>query len=637
MSRDPNDLVELLRAGRANIWLERLLRGLDARLGGVLELPEPTREAARTGCWLPADVIPIVGALPGGGGALGVIRLGRSEHTLSSPELNLERGAGRPGDSSAAARDGTALVSDMMAELLPNASRPLPELSVGRASTGDSVALPSAVGALLQLFKVPWPDDLIVTGGIDIESGRFTAVPAETLPGKLAALKSWGFTRIGLVSSCDDAFENLSGSLEGVRIERMPADPAELPAALAGLEGIELREADVARALALFDLRVGRAGPHLLDRVLETTAVFVDHGSPLVRHLAHDMRSRALLHAGRSDEARTELEHADRLHGQGDLPDGRLRDVLRYQQGAHRSVVHLDLGAWSDDHPAHLAVDDLISELDGRWGTQHERLMRIFLANTRARRMEYLGRLEGNSARYDRAWSDLVADRDRWTELLEDFATGELHLQDTSRARIENQLIDVAASRVVSGLDLPADWRVIIEEITDHPSPVLVDESNLPTFEFHFDDGSRCFIGGDGFDAVARLRRHRALGMESLPPELEILRGSTRVSLGSGAPGFVPHPWFIWFEQAALLALEQGTPLPLPDRDESSGFPRGWSHLIDPGSGIMNILGLRSRVVFETLGFKLPTVPEHPCTGSLAALHRELASRPSEVLTRVPY
>ena len=281
-------------------------------------------------------------------------------------------------------------------------------------------------------------------------------------------------------------------------------------------------------------------------------------------------------------------------------------------------------------------VDDLINELDGRWGTQHERLMRIFLANTRARRMNTSVVSMGiplATTEHGRIWSPTVIVDGAPRGLCD----SELHLHDTSRARIENQLIDVAASRVVSGLDLPGEWRVIIEDITDHPSPVLVDESNLPTFEFHFDDGSRCFIGGDGFDAVARLRRHRALGTESLPPELEILRGSTRVSLGSGAPGFVAHPWFIWFEQAALLALEQGTPLPLPDRDESSGLPLGWSHLMNPGSGIMNILALRSRVVFETLGFEMPPAPEHAGTGSLAALHRDLASRPSEVLTRAPY
>jgi hypothetical protein len=637
LSRDPNDLVELLRAGRANIWLERLLRGLDARLGGVLELPAPTREAARTGCWLPADVVPIVGALPGGEGALGIVRLNRSEHALSSPELNLEQRTGRSGDSSLAARDGVALVTNMLAELLPNAPRPLPELSVGRASTGDSVALPSGVGALLQLFGVPWPEDLIVTGGIDLESGCFTAVPSETLPGKLAALKSWGFTRIGLVSTGMAAVESLSSSLDGVRVESLPSDPAELPAALAGLEGIELREADVARALALFDLRVGRAGPHLLDRVLETTAVFVEHGSPLVRHLAHDMRSRALLHAGRSDEARTELEHADRLHGQGDLPDGRLRDVLRYQQGAHRSVVHLDLGDWSDDHPAHQAVDVLISELDGRWDTRHERLMRIFLANTRARRMEYLGRLDSEASRFDRAWSDLIVDRDRWTELLEDYAIGELHLRDTSRARIENQLVDIAASRVACGLELPADWLVILEEVALHSSPVLVDEAVASIFWFHFDDGSKVPVGGDGFNALARLRRHRALGAEVLPPELKALQGSSRLSLGAGAPGFVPHPWFVWFEQAALLAREHGSSIPLPDRDETSGYPLGWAHLKDPGTGIMGILALRSRLVLESLGFKLPRAAEYVGTASLAVLHEDLASRPGEVWIRAPY
>ena len=634
LSRDPLELVELLRAGRATIWLEQLLRGLDERLGGRLDLPEPTREAARTGCWLPPDVVPIVGALPDGRGALGIIRLKRSEHALGSPEQPLARRTGRTGDSSVAARDGVTLVTDPMTELLPNAPRPLPELSVGQASTGDSVALPAGVGALLQLFGVPWPADLIVTGGVDLESGRFTAVPAETLPGKLAALKSWGFTRLGLI---DAALENHSEALDGVRVEYLPADPAALPAALAGLQGVELREADVARALALFDLRIGRAGPQLLDQVLETTAVFVEHGSPLVRHLAHDMRSRALLHAGRSDEASEALAHADRLHGQGDLPDGRLRDVLRYQQSAHRSVVHLDLGDWSDDHPAHQAVDTLIDELDGRWDTRHERLMRIFLANTRSRRMEFRGRLDSNATLFDRAWSDLVADRDRWTELLEDYAIGELHLRDTSRARIENQLIDIASSRVACGLALPEDWRSLVEASADHASPVLVDHSSPAVFEFHFKDDSKVLIGGDGFNALARLRRHRALGPAAPPPELEALRGSIRSTLAPESPGFVPHPWFVWFEQAALIARDHGISIPLPDRDDATGYPIGWDHLVHPGTGIMSILALRSRRVLESLDLELPVERPFAGSGSLALLHRDLASRPDEVWARAPY
>ena len=73
--------------------------------------------------------------------------------------------------------------------------------------------------------------------------------------------------------------------------------------------------------------------------------------------------------------------------------------------------------------------------------------MRIFLANTRARRHEYLGRLQGDVSRFERAWDDLTRDRDDWTELLDVFAREELRRLDTSRVRIENQLTDVAFSR----------------------------------------------------------------------------------------------------------------------------------------------------------------------------------------------
>ena len=477
---------------------------------------------------------------------------------------------------------------------------------------------------------VEWPDDVVASGGVDVCRGVFVPVAADTLASKAAAARIWGFRRIILV-------EEASGGggvreIGGLQVEWVPSDPAALAVAIARLDGVDLDEENVARALTIFDLRVGRAGAHMLDRVLETTGPFIEGSSPLVCHVALDMRSRAFLHAGRTSEAHSALEAADALRGQGDLPDGRLRDVLRYQQPAHRSIVHLDLGEWSDDHPVHRRVDELIAELDEGWPTKHERLMRLFLANTRARRNEYLGRLHGDVSRFERSWEDLHHFHDDWDDLLERFARRELRLPDTSRARIENQVIDVAWSRAACCGELPESWRSSIESSTERVSPIFDDASDA-VFEFKLASGSSCCVGGSGFDAVARLKSHLALEMEGVPPELEALREADTCVV-HGVPGY---PWFQWLELAAMIAQGDDFTLALPGHDDPDGFERVWRFVLGNPDGIRRIIALRTFAVLGSLDRPVPE-PDPPGEGTaLRVLFDELASDPSSILRRAPY
>ena len=613
--------------------MERIVRGLDERIEGGLDLPRPTRDQA-TSDWLPADMVPIVGALPGDDGALGALRFVASDERIGAAGAIDALSESVGSDPDAAAHAGVSLVCTMMAELLPNAPRPRPEFLVGRRGAGDSVALAAGVGTLLRFFGVPWPADLVVTGGIDTKTGRFTPVPRDTLPGKVSALRAWGFKRLGVVAHDDDA--DLPDAIDGVELVRFPADPNELPAFLATLAGVALDDADVARALALFDLRVGRAGPHMLEHVFEVSAPFLEHGSPLVRHLVLDMRSRALLHAGRSEESRVTLEAADALRGEGYLPDGRLRDVLRYQQSAHRSVVQLDVGIWSDEDPVHQRVDRLIEELDDRWNTRHESLMRIFLANTRARRHEYLGRLHGDETRLQMAWDDLSRDHDRWEDLIVRYAGNVLRLRDTTRERIENQLVDVAASRVAVIGTLPGAWRSVLLAIPDRSAACVGVSSEASVLEFRDDAGSSTFVGGSGFNALAGLRRHLALEEDGVPAHLEPLLACTSCELTNEAEK-LRYPWFVWFEQLALLAQRLGRVLPMPAPRPGTVAPAGWEHLDQPEQGIESILALRSRWVLRELGVALPELQDPPSGTSLRVLHDLLLERPDALHVRTPY
>lgn len=628
LSRDPFELAELVRSGKARLWLERLVRALDVRLSGALRLPEEGRASADAR-WLPRDIIPIVGAFPDQSGALGVLKMRSSKESLCS--ISGRAGEVARGDEPLlAAQAGAALACNTMIELLPDVPRPMVELQVGHSAAGDSIALPAAIGALLHLFGLGWPADVIASGGVDVDRGVFVPVAASTIESKAATACAWGFRRIILVEEASAGSDHRQ--IGALQVERVPNDPAELAVAIARLEGVDLDEEDVARALTVFDLRVGRAGAHMLDRVLETTEPFIEGSSPLVRHVSLDMRSRAYLHAGRTAEAHAALDAADALRGQGDLPDGRLRDVLRYQQPAHRSIVHLDLGEWSDDHPAHRKVDELIADLDSGWSTKHERLMRLFLANTRARRNEYLGRLHGDVSRFERAWEDLHHFHCDWDELLERFARRELRLPDTSRARIENQVIDVAWSRVASCGDLPDPWRSSLESSIEHASP-LVEFASDAIFEFKLPSGSSCFVGGSGFDAIARLKKHLALEHDGVPTELEPLRNATSC-LVLEVPGF---PWFHWLELAAMIARRDGFTLSLPENDDADSFEHTWRFVLGNPNGIGRIIALRTFAILGSLDRSIPA-PDPPEQGTaLRDLFDELAKDPGSIIPRAPY
>ena len=610
--------------GRSRHWLEGILRGLADRVDG-LTLPPSTRDVPPR--WLPTDLIPLVGAHDERRGALAILRIKDGTDSLSEPDPVIEEDG-----PAAAASAGIRFACESYAELMPDSPRPEVELDVRHAAAGDSVALPAAMGALLRLFGCPWPHDLVATGGIDVHAGRFLPVPRSTLTGKARAARAWGYRRLAVI----DPDGTLPTEIEGLKVCVLPDDPARLGLALVSLSGVEPGEAVLARALTVFDQRVGVRGTAALDAILQATEPFIASESSIVSHVAHDIRSRAHLHAGRSRDAERELHLADDRLGRGWHPDGRLRDVLRYQRPAHRAVVTLDLGEWGDDHPVHRRVDALIDSLDDLWTTRHERLMRIFLANTRARRHEYLGRLHGDVSRFERAWSDLIRDRDHWDELLEKFAKDELRRVDTSRARIENQLTDVAFSRFQLEGDLPESWLVLMDEI--HSNAIARSTaSNNDTDAVHgafrctFDDGECMTVGGDPFDAIALLKRELiSLPVNRLPFTTDLLTRATLTPLR-----VLEYPWFHWFELLARAAREEGHSFTRPV--DSSERDLIWRFVFDDPQGIGSLIALRSSRIL--MDFEVDSGPVRPPRREtpLFELHEELLSRPEELFRRVPY
>ncbi|MEE2681135.1 MAG: hypothetical protein VX641_02060 [Planctomycetota bacterium] len=626
LSHDPAALVALVEHGKARLWLEALLRAADRRLGGTLSLPKSVRNVAP--CWLPGNVIPVVGARSQSEGVIGTLHFAPATDSIATTHAHAVEPGGVVMDSAEVIVVAASLALESLVEFTPEATVPHIRADIAGCPAGDSMALPAAMAAILHTFGCPWPEDLVASGGLSSDLRSFVPVPLDSLEAKARAARNWGYRRIVLIEDPNDS----RTAIEGLEVVRFPKEAGALPLAIASLDEVDLEEEHIARALAVFDLRIGRAGPQVHDRVLAVTASMMQLESPIVRHIAEDMRSRIHLHAGRTTQSRESLARADSLRGQGPMPDGRLRDVLRYQQPAHRSVVHIDLGEWEDELPAHRGVDHLIDEIDALWATRHERLMRLFLANTRARRQEYLGRLHSDSARFDRAWTDLMNDREDWGDLIDSFAVGELHLPDTSRARIENQLIDVAFSRYQLEKSIPSEWTETVSGFGGQQVPKF-DGSSEPILVFEKDGVDTLHLGGNGFDLLSRFKRHRLLDRPGLPDEVVLALECDRCRTS----GPLPYPWFHWLELAATEARRQGGELPLPGADSAQGAATAWGFVLSDPRGISAVIALRSIQFLVELGVEIPDLAPPPAGSAIGRLHEDLASDPPTLLRRTPY
>ncbi len=372
----------------------------------------------------------------------------------------------------------TAAVLDSVRPVSPDAVSPGCQVIIPVQGEGDSQALAVAIAAMHALLRSDVPPGLAATGGFDPHQKHFRAVPMETLPAKLAAAARWKIRTLVVVEG-----QPLPDDLpDGLRIIEAPHDPGALPLLVLQLASEELAGGSAVsawqRALALYDLRVASRREEPVESVLAVTRPFVEAidaaldrdrlpepgevraanretgGDPIIVGLAADIRSRVLLHAGRSLESAWWDAVAVGLRGIGDLPDGLLGDHLLLRQPSHRSVLAIDLGDLDDPEPSdphrvshpHVVLDDAIRELHGRWCTRHQSLLAIFATNTRWRRLLYLARRDLDRSRFDAATEDLLVWQDRWAELLEDHARVTLGMADTSLPRQWNYVLEHAVT-----------------------------------------------------------------------------------------------------------------------------------------------------------------------------------------------
>jgi hypothetical protein len=606
----PHRLVELAAPRTAEPWLVSMASWLRGR-GIASEGPSPRREA-RAIEGFPAGSMPIL-TVRNGQGELALVRAVGRGGPLSDAIDQVEAGDGQ---FNAATTAAMVAVLTTARRYLPEARRPQLRFESDRRArlAGPSAALPAAILVWSELLGLQLPDDLVATGGFDA-TGRFTPVDPATLPAKFEVARAWGYRRILLVDGQEvpDACRHPSRSLE---VHWIPPDPLRLLAFLLPvIEGCVRGDRAATRAAILALLAVDlatddRAGLAAIEPVV---APFLGEGTPPnLRLLAHDLLSRHLLHAGRTDESRGHHELAEGLVGRDDRPEGVLGDMFAYERFAHGQMLAIDRGEFGDDTPEARRLEAALRELETKWCTRHERLMRIFLLNTRSWRRNFAGRIARDGNRLREAWEDRVGLCEQWPDLLGGLAQ-ELGRVDTTVGRAESELLDVAHALAVLEGSIPAGWKDLIRPFAAGSGPPPA-PSRL-----------------DSFGPLTWIRRRIALGEPVASAELEAL------ALGLGT---VDDPMPFQYVRAAELAIALAPAATPWVAGLAAKIARSSLFREDraDADSILRVLSLRAHAAIRpVLGAATPA-PLVPRAGtSLRALFDDLAGDPASIAVRCPY
>lgn len=297
----------------------------------------------------PPDHFPVLIGTTAGEGRLGFV-------VISFSDTSIPQGTSR---TEGPIQEAASAVADWFRSLSHNTLWPQVELRAGVPCGGPSGSLSALMLTLGHVAHSTWPDDTCATGCW--QDGSLAPVSASTISSKIQAALGWGYRRLVVVEGQDGL---PAGA--GLEIVAVPREPLMACLSLIRLLAEQGAEEAVAQTLAVFDKGMvrGEVARPCLTAVLEVTNPFITVDSPpLARHIAHDIRSRALMHAGETPEAAREDGLAKRCRPSL-LPDGWIGDYLRWHQPASRAILAIDQGRWDDDDPDHAAVDEAIDHLE---------------------------------------------------------------------------------------------------------------------------------------------------------------------------------------------------------------------------------------------------------------------------------
>lgn len=650
--------------------------GISRALARALGRPAPVDPATRPEA-VGADLAPAT-----------VFLLGATDHDppgclghVSARAPRWSVGGRGTGSSEAEIHGGGEIVQSVLAAILeavrplaPDAFPPEHEITIPYPGEGGSHALATGIAAMHALLRCRVPPGIAATGGIaptqssDPGDLRFAPVPPETMAAKIAAARRWGIQRILVVSGQTFPADT---STEDLRIVEVSPDPAALPLLVLDLLDGDTPATDATRAwrqaLALYDIRVARSPREPLEAVMAATAPFAEpvasrldlatlpsresvHEAweasdidPILVGLAADVRSRVLLHAGRTVESSWWDAIAVGLRGLGDLPEGLLGDHLQFQQPSHRSMIAIDLGdlddAGEDAHP-HRRLDSAIEHLERGWCTTHQTLLAMFASNTRWRRRLYLARRELDRERLLEAEHDLLHWSPRWEELLDRHARHGLGMSDTDLRRQWNYVLEHAVTDV-SLLD-PEGYAsgTVVSSIRES---VLGRFESLPGLE---EDLAARAIEAEAngaisaFDLRGLLQWRWLRGVETCSPTLRNTLRACITDPSAGPIAGVAEWWHRTSDVADpdLAIVHDALRRSLEGHLQSDAAE-------DAPAGIRRLVGLRRAALLDADDVRPPDgasdwvsavrPPDGPAT--LRHLFDELRSRPEVLAVRTPY
>ncbi len=580
-------------------WLKEAYAWSYSRLDAQRQSRLPRPIAAPRG---PSQgMIPVLGASLAGAGCLGFVSV-RFSPTASAPP---------PDDTHFAAYQAAKAVGDAFRRLEHDLGHPYVELVLKQAG-GASVGLSAVIAALVSLLSLAPYEDFAATGCFDPEQGLLPVEPA-TLTAKLEAARQWGYRRL-LVADGQTGIPSECG-LEIVEI------PRNLIYALFTILRQITPSPDshaLARILAVFDQAAVRADPRDqdLDRTLQVTQDFVNPNAPeLVRHVAHDIRSRALLHVGRTEEAAEEKEQADAARPAPlEFPAGWLGDYLKWHQVAHHTVLAIDQGRWDHGEPEHDLLDRTLERLLGaisdRQAGPEELLAALFLSNTRGRRLDFLGRWHRDSDLLCRAWDDLTRFRPLWPGLF-DYCR-QIGLRDSDLHRQENCCLDVLASYWHMKGHVPDSWSEIGH--TFWPEGPSIDVEQLGPFD------------------LANLLRWKAISGQEVG--VDLLDRILKTACGTFERAQGAYPFFLVYE--TVLRYKLGNESQQREAAERMTCSSFFSPEL-PETSILSLLAMRSGCILDQCGYS-HAIPVEPKPGTeLWSRRQNLQAMPELLIDRCPY
>ncbi|MCY2930978.1 MAG: hypothetical protein NTV86_16115 [Planctomycetota bacterium] len=576
-------------------WIQGAYAWLYGRLEGdrLSGLPKPIAPPLSP----PANGCPLLLADAGGAGLIGWA----SVDFLNYPHA--------PGDTESlrAAQNASSFVCDWFRQLDLRDAWPFITFRSCREFDGASTALAVFALTLARKAGLPLPEDVCATGCWDLQRSCLAPVAAETLAAKLRKAADWGYRRILLV-------EGQAGwqEMPGLTPIYLPAAPAyaalHILSHVLGNVGDEI----AAGILAVFDQAAvwNPQTPIGVDQVCRATEPFIEsRGLVLSRHMAHDMRSRAMLHAGRTAQAAREATCASQALPEV-LPEGWLGDYLIWHEPAHRAVIAIDQGRWQDDEAEHATVDRRIARLESETPRRSILLAGVRLHNTRGRRYEYLGRLNEDSGLLRKSWDDRLRFRESWPTI--DEYASRLGLRDGGIRRQHNQCIDVLTSYWMVERRLPADWG--FDAIGLWPEPLDRPQRNWSMFD------------------LAAFLKWKAIAAQ--PPDDVVLEEVLLATEDAAARFAGRYPSYVPFE--VILQLDLG--------DESLR-KRAAINLVRsvlfssdlPADSILAVTAIRAENLASKYLDRMPRPIRPRCGTVLSDLAQELLARPERIASRCPY